>query len=212
MSDIPETWPPRPSASIEAPTVPLFPLPGVFLYPHQLMPLHVFEPRYLAMMRDILDSHGQLVIGTVLRDQRDRMMEEEAPPEVLSVAGLGEVARYDKTKDGRYLIWVLGRERVTIDEAESEHPYRMVRTTPLPESAPREAEIPGFTQDLRAAILERHKNLDQLPEELPVGVLVDLLAQQLDVPQEVLERLFCEPDLSARATTVLRAHAAYPPE
>ncbi len=212
MTEIPETWPPRPTVSVEAPAVPLFPLPGVFLYPHQLVPLHVFEPRYLAMMRDILDSHGQLVIGTVLRDQQDRLLDEDAPPQVLSVGGLGEVARYDKTKDGRYLIWVLGRERVTLEEAASEHPYRLVHTTPLPESAPREADVPSMVRDLRAAILQRHKNLDQLPEELPVGVLVDLLAQQIDVPQEVLERLYCEPDVGARATTVLRAHEAYPQE
>ena len=176
------------------------------------MPLHVFEPRYLTMMRDILDSHGQLVIGTLRRDASYLPGEEPEQPEVLSVAGLGEVARYDKTKDGRYLIWVLGRERVTIEEAPSDHPYRLVHHTPLPESDPRSHEIPKLVESLREAILQRHKSLDNLPEELPVAVLADLLAQQLDVPQGLLERLFCEPDVGARAQTVLRAHEAYPPE
>ena len=96
MNEIPETWPPRPSAEQDSPEIPLFPLPGVFLYPHQLMPLHVFEPRYLDMMRDILDSHGQLIIGTLIKTPTSvepKDSETEDPPQVLSVAGLGEVAR-----------------------------------------------------------------------------------------------------------------------
>jgi len=174
------------------------------------MPLHVFEPRYLTMMRDILDSHGQLILGTVLRTDRATLEAPDAPPKVLSVAGLGEVARYDKTKDGRYLIWVLGKGRVTIEEVASDHPYRMVRYTELPESLPRHSEATRLDESLREAVLSRHKTLEHLPEELPVGVLVDLLAQQLDVPQSVLERIFCEPDVEERAELALAAHVGYP--
>ena len=206
MDEIPETWPPRPSADQESTGIPLFPLAGVFLYPHQLMPLHVFEPRYLEMMRDILDSHGQLVVGTLLNGQETAAQDQETPPKVLSVAGIGEVARYDKTKDGRYLIWVLGRGRVTIEEAPSDKPYRMVHHTPLPESSATSAESSRLDADLRAAVIDRHKSLEELPEDLPLGVLVDLLAQQLEVPQEILERIFCEPDLEARAHLALGAH------
>jgi len=210
MTEIPETWPPRPSATLGGPVVPLFPLPGVFLYPHQLMPLHVFEPRYLEMMRHILDSHGQLIVGTVLESHKHRLLEDNPPPEVLSVAGFGEIARYDKTKDGRYLIWVLGRERVTIDEAPSTHAYRQARYTPLPESEVDPHHTEGLSGNIREAILMRHKTLDKLPDELPIGVLVDLLAQQLDVPQSILERLFSEPDVERRADIALAAHAHTP--
>ncbi|MCA9001761.1 MAG: LON peptidase substrate-binding domain-containing protein [Planctomycetes bacterium] len=208
MSDVPETWPPLPSKALGSPEVPLFPLPGAFLYPHQLMPLHVFEPRYLELMRDILDSHGQLVIGTVLDPEGDLLDEGEAP--VLSVAGLGEVARYDKTEDGRYLIWVLGKARVTLEEVESGESYRKVRCQPLPESVPSPREARELAAKLRKAILSRHQGMAQLPEELPLGVQVDLLTQQLQVPQSVLERIYIEPDLGERAQLALAAHDGYP--
>ncbi|HEX5054111.1 MAG TPA: LON peptidase substrate-binding domain-containing protein, partial [Planctomycetota bacterium] len=51
--------------------VPIFPLPGAFLFPHQVMPLHVFEPRYREMVEDLLDSPGRLVIGTQLEGERE---------------------------------------------------------------------------------------------------------------------------------------------
>ncbi|MDF1837297.1 MAG: LON peptidase substrate-binding domain-containing protein [Planctomycetota bacterium] len=210
MNEVPETWPPRPSKELGSPEVPLFPLPGAFLYPHQLMPLHVFEPRYLALLRDILDSHGQLVIGTVLDPEGDLLGEGKAP--VLSVAGLGEVARYDKTEDGRYLIWVLGKHRVTLDEVESEEPYRKVRFQALPESSPEPEEEALLATKLRKAILSRHKAMANLPEELPLGVQVDLLTQQLMLPQSVLERIFIEPDVGERAQLALAAHDGYPAE
>lgn len=43
-------------------SVPVFPLPGVVLLPDQRLPLHIFEPRYRAMVRDSLSSHGWLVV------------------------------------------------------------------------------------------------------------------------------------------------------
>ena len=117
---------------------------------------------------------------------------------------------YDKTKDGRYLIWVLGRGRVTIEEAASEKPYRLARYTPLPESSTAPGDLDQLGDDLRHAVISRHKSLEQLPEELPLGVLVDLLAQQLDVPQSILEHIFCEPDVEERAHLALNAHTDHP--
>lgn len=174
------------------------------------MPLHVFEPRYLALLRDILDSHGQLVIGTVLDPEGDLLGDGSAP--VLSVAGLGEVARYDKTEDGRYLIWVLGKQRVTLEEVDSTEPYRKVRFQSLPESSPDAAEEAQLAVKLRKAILARHKAMANLPEELPLSVQVDLLTQQLMLPQSVHERIFIEPDLGERAQLALAAHDGYPAE
>ena len=46
--------------------LPLFPLPSVALFPGALLPLHIFEPRYRAMVRDALD--GERLIGMVMLD------------------------------------------------------------------------------------------------------------------------------------------------
>jgi ATP-dependent protease La (LON) substrate-binding domain len=67
--------------------MPVFPLPGVVLFPGALLPLHVFEPRYRAMLADSLASHRFMAMAFVLGegDVRDR----EVGPRVARVAGAG---------------------------------------------------------------------------------------------------------------------------
>jgi Lon protease-like protein len=59
----------------------MFPLPGAFLFPHQVLPLHVFEPRYLQLVEDLLDASGRLVVATILADLLAQTL--RAPPQVL---------------------------------------------------------------------------------------------------------------------------------
>ena len=46
------------------PTIPIFPLPNVVLFPNVFLPLHIFESRYRAMVSDALA--GDRIIGMVL--------------------------------------------------------------------------------------------------------------------------------------------------
>ena len=64
--------------------VPMFPLPGVFLFPSQILPLHVFEERYRQLVEDCLDGPGRILVPTVVGAGE--------PPPVLPVAGLGDPA------------------------------------------------------------------------------------------------------------------------
>ena len=52
---IPDAWPPAENSG-DAVVVPMFPLPGLFLFPRQLLPLHIHEPRYRRMIEDGLDG------------------------------------------------------------------------------------------------------------------------------------------------------------
>ena len=54
MEPVPDRWPPGPPRTS---VVPLFPLPGAFLYPRTILPLRIFEPRYLQMLEDVLDEY-----------------------------------------------------------------------------------------------------------------------------------------------------------
>ena len=69
---------------------PMFPL-GTVLFPSMVLPLHVFEPRYRAMVEDLLDSPGRLVIATV---PEEHVAELPGSPPVYPVAGLGEIGRH----------------------------------------------------------------------------------------------------------------------
>lgn len=207
QSEVPDAWPPEGEGSLEpqGPVVPMFPLPGVFLFPNQLLPLHVFEPRYRQMVEDSLDGPGRLVIATVLEEQAPG----DRPPEVLGVAGIGEIARHDRLPDGRFLIFVYGLGRVNVTEEPSDQPYRRVRAQPLSEIPPSESAAERLCGPLLDAVRERAETPGGLPDEVPLDVAADLLSARLDVPQPVMEEIFGERDVERRAELALRAHARF---
>lgn len=181
--------------------VPIFPLPGAFLFPHQVMPLHVFEPRYRQMVEDLLDSAGRLVIGTQLANQRDA----NGAPALLDVAGFGEILRHQRLDDGRFQILVLGLARVRFDEVPSDRLYRQVQVAPFVEIEAAATEADDLSRRLRDATTARLKQPLPLPETAPPGLLADLLLQTLRAPQAVIERAYVEPSVSRRAQLVLQA-------
>ncbi len=186
----------------------MFPLGRVFLFPHQVLPLHVFEPRYRAMVSDLLDAPGRLVIATV------RDGEPEGPehvPKVLPVAGLGEIMRHERLPDGRFMIWVLGLARVRIDEVAGDRPYRQVRCVPFAEIPVPDAESRSLVRALREATAERLRQVLPLPDSAPAGFLADLLLQTLRAPPTVLAAAFVEPSVATRARFVLAQAGKQPP-
>lgn len=195
-----------PFVDVTLPTnpVPVFPLPGVFLYPHQVLPLHVFEPRYRQLVGDLLDGPGRFVIGTVTQGQ-SRTRPPAQPPELLPVAGLGEILRHEKLPDGRYQIWVLGLSRVRIDEVPSDRLYRQVRCAPFVEIDASEDESTELAQQLHKATVARLHQPLPLVDTTPPSILADLLVQTLGASTTLLERFYTEPSVVARARLALNA-------
>lgn len=178
--------------------VPVFPLTGVFLFPHQLLPLHVFEPRYRQMVEDLLDGPGRLVLAS---PRRRRDPDASDLPEV---AGLGEIVRHEKLPDGRFMIWVLGLARVRIRERPSERLYRTVQCEPFVEVDVPDEEVESLAAALRQATSERLREPLPLPDGAPPALLTDLLLQTLAATPAVLHRAFAEPSVAARALYALR--------
>jgi Lon protease-like protein len=72
------------------PTIPIFPLPNAVLFPNVFMPLHIFEPRYRAMVSDALA--GDRIIGMVLlRAGFER--DYEGRPAIFPIGCAGVVTR-----------------------------------------------------------------------------------------------------------------------
>lgn len=184
----------------------MFPLPGVFLYPRQIMPLRIFEPRYRAMIEDMLDGPGRIVMGTILNGE-----DPAGSPSVLPVAGLGEIAHHDRLPDGCFLVWLLGLARSRITEVHSDEPYRRVQIDPLHEIEPTLEATERLNPLLRKAVMEREDDLQELPEAPSTATLVDHLSQRLSTPQSVLERIFSETQIERRAELALDAHVRFPP-
>ncbi|MEM9380723.1 MAG: LON peptidase substrate-binding domain-containing protein [Planctomycetota bacterium] len=211
MMEIPDAWPVEEDAR-PATVVPMFPLRGVFLLPRQILPLHVFEPRYRQMIDDVLDGQGRLAMGTVLEgEDTESDGIETAPPRILHVAGIGEIARHEKTPDGRYFIWLFGLGRYDVEEIPSDRLYRKVKAREFDEIEIQPGSEGQLRTHLRSALDERAEEPLELPDDVPVELLADALAQKLHLPQSAMAPIFTEPDVARRARMTLKAHEAFPP-
>lgn len=198
-----------PSQSRGRPIVPVFPLPGVFLFPGCVMPLHVFEPRYRQMIEDLLDADGRLVMGALV----DGTTTADGSPRFGDVCGLGEIGRHEKLPDGRFLVWLVGIGRVEVEEVASDRLYRRVAIRPLvEEQVPRDDE-PAVRAALQQALLARCNEPLELPAGVPLTHVVDLLLQRLGLPCTRMQELFAEPNVRRRAQGALLEHSrrALPP-
>lgn len=102
----------------------LFPLPNVVLFPSQLLALHVFEPRYRRLIRDVISQHLPLAVPR-LKPGFDATY-YGAPP-VFELFGVGEIREYSELPDGCYNIVVRGLGRVRLLEELRSQPYRVAR-------------------------------------------------------------------------------------
>ena len=187
--------------------VPLFPLPGVFLFPGTLMPLHIFEPRYRAMIEDSLDGPGRIVVAALCEGHERDL--SGAPP-VHDIAGLGEIQRHERLPDGRFLILLAGLGRVMIREVPSDGPYRRVEGIALREPPVAPEREGALRRDLMRAVLQRAREPLELPPDMPLGQLADLLLLRLELPASLLAQLFALTGVSERALRALEEHALRP--
>jgi Lon protease-like protein len=90
--------------------VPVFPLTGALLLPRGVLPLNIFEPRYLAMVKDAMAATGAAhrIIG-IIQPKADG-----DPPPLYDVGCLGRISDYRETDDGRILIALVGVSRFRI--------------------------------------------------------------------------------------------------
>ena len=87
----------------------IFPLPQVTLFPGGVLPLHVFEPRYRALVRAALAGRGLLAIA---RLKPGFESDYEGRPPVFEVCGVGAIETCSERDDGRFDLTLRGRTRL----------------------------------------------------------------------------------------------------
>ncbi|TNC71807.1 LON peptidase substrate-binding domain-containing protein [Rubellimicrobium roseum] len=126
-------------------TIAIFPLPGALLLPRARLPLHIFEPRYLAMVEDALKTPDRL-IGMVQPRETPN-----GPDKLQAIGCAGRLSAFSETEDGRYMITLSGVSRFRIlHEVEGFTPYRRC-----------EVSWTGFERDRGAT--EKDPGLDRTP-------------------------------------------------
>ena len=112
--------------------VPIFPLAGALLFPRAQLPLHIFEQRYRAMVRDALAS-DRLIAMIQPKD-------DAAVPRLYDVGCIGRIIASEELEDGRFNIVLAGVSRFRLaDEVQVSTPYRQV-----------DADQSGFDDDAEA--------------------------------------------------------------
>src|ERR1700719_940872 len=112
--------------------IPMFPL-GTVLFPHVLLPLHVFEPRYRVMTQRVLAGDGEF--GVVLIERGSEVGGGDTRFDVGTVA---RIVRAQELPDGGYALATVGIRRIRIARWLPDDPYPLAEVVDLaePESEP----------------------------------------------------------------------------
>jgi Lon protease-like protein len=181
--------------------LPIFPLPDTVLFPGALLPLHVFEPRYRDMTRDVLGGSRMMAVA---RLKPGYEADYYGRPEVHAVAGVGYVIAAEQLEDGRYNIVLRGVGRIRIaEELPAAHSYRTVRAEMLVDTHSQRAasevaaaheQVIAMCDRLSHLLDEGGDNLRELVRAVPspagcVDVLAAALVTDTDERQRLLEAL-----------------------
>ncbi|MEM7743044.1 MAG: LON peptidase substrate-binding domain-containing protein [Pseudomonadota bacterium] len=185
--------------------IPVFPLPGAVLLPRGRLPLNIFEPRYLAMLDDMLKSEHRL-IGMLQPFESG-----EQPPRLHSIGCAGRVTSLSETDDGRYLIVLSGVARFRVrEELEGFTPYRRVAAgwTDFHSDLNADDEIEDFDRSRFMSILKRYFEAAKLSSDWDAmrdaepEMLVNSLSMMCPFAVEEKQALLEAPQLSDRVETL----------
>src|SRR4051812_34659892 len=163
----------------------LFPLPGVVLFPHAVLPLHIFEPRYRQMTEDALASDRLI---TIVQVRPPGEWATPGQPALEDHGCLGRIVKHERLPDGRFRFLLLGRKRVRLTrEVPSGKLYRTAEVEIVEDVDPGGADQPRRTELIalfRRLFRDRiDPDLDALFDtDLPLGVLSDIVAQAMGLP------------------------------
>lgn len=188
---------PEPLTAAELESVPVFPLPRLVFFPGTVLPLHLFEPRYLAMVEDCLSKGPDVIAVTMLEAGHDAEV-DDLPP-IKTVAGVGRIVGHERLSDGRHNIVLQGMVRARLKEhVPSDRPYRRAHAAPLTdEGGANSGEIAALVscaQRVVQTIRKEHPEYSlNLAADQPPCLLTDVIADGLladhVLRQQVLETL-----------------------
>ncbi|PJF09790.1 LON peptidase substrate-binding domain-containing protein [Pseudorhodobacter sp. MZDSW-24AT] len=188
-------------------TIPVFPLPGALMLPRARLPLHIFEPRYLAMIEDCMKTKARL-IGMI--QPRETPGGEKR---LQAIGCAGRLTGFSETEDGRYMITLSGISRFRIrEEVQGFTPYRrcQVDWSPFGRDLSREDESdPGFDRPAFLQLLGRYLTTLNLAtdwdslKEAETELLINSLSMLCPFSPEDKQALLEAPSLSTRRETLV---------
>jgi len=140
--------------------VPVMPLPGALLFPHALLPLYLFEPRYRQMLRHALGHHWMFCVALL----KPHCADWRSPVDFFHTAGIGLIRACVERGDGTSNLILQGLERVRLTGFEQQMPFPIATIERL-ESA---SDFSVETEALATKVLELYSNVKaDGPRQLP---------------------------------------------
>ena len=146
--------------------LPMFPL-GSVLFPSMILPLHVFEPRYRALVDDCVADNGEF--GVVLIERGSEVGGGDVRTDVGTVAQVLEIERFD---DGRGGPAAVGTRRFRVDRWLDDDPYPRAEVTDWDDPAPESLDLDEVDALFRRA-LALAAELGEAPAPMDVELAED---------------------------------------
>lgn len=192
--------------------MPLFPLSQPALVPQQVIPLHIFEDRYIRMVRDILDTTGQIAMATF--SGPDWKASYTGRPPIRRAVCIGQIMQHETLPGGRFELLMQGvcRARVKLELPDDNTlPYRLALLEPVEGPEPDESELQPIRDwletELRAGDLAQFESATDLLEyvaddRIDTATLLELITFTLLGDADLRYRLLDEGDALARSRIV----------
>jgi Lon protease-like protein len=184
-------------------TLAVFPLPGAVVLPRGHLPLHLFEPRYLAMLEEALKTTHRLI----------GMVQPGSGPGGLHLIGCaGRITQFSETEDGRYMITLTGISRFRVlREAVGSTPYRRcaVSWDGFDRDMGKPERDPGLNREAFFDLLDRYFDQEELRtdwdslKEAEDEMLINALSTLCPFEPEEKQALLEAPSLMTRRETLV---------
>ncbi len=188
-------------------TIPVFPLPGALLLPRSRLPLHIFEPRYLAMIEDAMKTTTRL-IGMIQPGSGNL----NGDPKLQSIGCAGRLTAFSETEDGRYMITLSGVSRYRVrEEIDGFTPYRRCKVSwdGFERDIGLSEKDPGLNRDTFFPALRAYFEAEELRtdweslEDADDELLINSLSMLCPFEPEDKQALLEAPSLETRRETLV---------
>jgi uncharacterized protein len=182
----------------------LFPLPGALLLPRARLPLHIFEPRYLALLDDVLKTPERM-IGMI-------QPSNESGDRLHAIGCAGRITSFTETDDHRYMITLTGASRFRLGEVEEGFAPYMTTTpdwNPFIRDLGNIEHDQSFNRDTFLDLLARFLDLAEMRtdwdslKDAEDELLVNSLSMLLPFDTEDKQALLEAPSLTTRRETLV---------
>jgi uncharacterized protein len=189
----------------------MFPLPNLVLFPHVIQALHIFEPRYCDLLTESLESDHLITMALLITGWENHY---QGKPKLASTVCIGRIISHSPTDDGRHNILLAGLQRAKIiEELDVTTSFRQARVEIMPDVVPE--DFNKSIDEHRGALLNVFRSViprdaansktfsDLLTQQLPLGILTDIISYAANLPVPIKQTLLGEPNVKTRFLTLM---------